>query len=600
MSQRESEARDQSIVRKTVNDLRLDAGGNPERYFIPAYQRGYRWAPLQVGQLLEDILEFTKRVDPQQDEYYCLQPLVLKRRAEGGFEVVDGQQRLTTLLLVLRYFNKRMKEEFRLPLFKVDYETRPGLLDFLDDPTDDRAGQNIDFFHLKQAIDAIETWFSNKQSIVEKIKDALLNETEVIWYEVSETENPVDVFTRLNVGKIPLTNDELIRALFLKRRRGDKSEAESQQLRIAYEWDYFEKSLQADAFWYFVTNRRGERQNRIGILFETLADAEGIPSEFRSDPYSVFFVFSRKLSTPGATREAEWLKIKELFQLLQEWFSDRVLFHMVGYLLNEGMSISEVHNLYDGCLKSAFERRLRERIFYMATRKEWKDGSSEQEIRERVAEKLEEVDYDSRLRVMSMLLLFNLATLLQDSRSNLRFQFDSYKRENWNIEHIRSVVTDKPGVPDRRSKWLEPCLGYFETTGTEPELRSRIRAFLDLPFKERARSETFDPLYDAVLTAFNESADEVADNSIANLALLDEHTNKSYGNAVFAIKRQRILELDRAGIYVPLCTRNVFLKCYSTNIDNLMFWSKEDRENYLTAITDTLADFFSRRAGGAA
>lgn len=73
----------------------------------------------------------------------------------------------------------------------------------------------------------------------------------------------------------------------------------------------------------------------------------------------------------------------------------------------------------------------------------------------------------------------------------------------------------------------------------------------------------------------------------------DKGTNRSYKNAVFAVKRKALLTLDQSGIFVPLCTRNVFLKCYSPQADNVMFWSKDDREAYKTEITRALVGFFS-------
>jgi hypothetical protein len=154
---------EQTITLKTVNDLRLDAAGEAQRYFIAAYQRGYRWSSLQVTQLLEDIREFTRRRDPQPEEFYCLQPLVLKVSAAGGYEVVDGQQRLITLLLILRHFNERLAEKYQQKLFTLDYETRPTLLDFLRQPTEALAKGNVDFFHLFEAVGAIEKWFGDKR-----------------------------------------------------------------------------------------------------------------------------------------------------------------------------------------------------------------------------------------------------------------------------------------------------------------------------------------------------------------------------------------------------------------------------------------------------
>lgn len=129
---------------RSVYDLISDTDGHPRAFRIPAYQRGYRWKPAQVTQLLEDVREFAKRADPQPDEFYCLQPLVLKTTS-GGYEVVDGQQRLTTLLLILRHFNERMAPKYRSKHFSLSYETRPEMPRFLDEPSAEEAARNVDF-----------------------------------------------------------------------------------------------------------------------------------------------------------------------------------------------------------------------------------------------------------------------------------------------------------------------------------------------------------------------------------------------------------------------------------------------------------------------
>jgi len=107
-----------------------------------------------------------------------------------------------------------------------------------------------------------------------------------------------------------------------------------------------------------------------------------------------------------------------------------------------------------------------------------------------------------------------------------------------------------------------------------------------------ADDAVFEPLYDRVLSYFHED-DEGREDGLSNLTLLDQSTNRSYKNAVFAVKRQRLLELDKSGIFVPLCTRNVFLKCYSPQVDNVMFWSKQDAEAYGEVLIETLAQFFT-------
>lgn len=576
-----------------VDKLRVDDSGEARRFFIPDYQRGFRWSPLQVKQLLDDIREFTQRRNPQPDQFYCLQPLVIKERpGAGDFEVVDGQQRLTTLYLIMRHFNERLAERFRQTIFKLDYKTRPSLDTFLSNPSEKAADDNVDFYHLYHAIITIENWFEHYNSEVEKIKDALLNHTKVIWFQLADSDNSVEAFTRLNVGKIPLTNDELIRALFLRRSGIEEKEATSLQLRIAYEWDQLEKALQSDAFWYFLSNQPGKSENRIGFLFDLVAQEKGLFPGEEGDDYGIFYTYNQNLKKSGFSLEDEWQKIKQLYLLLEEWFEDRGLYHMVGFLVSQGMPIIDIQSFSLNCPKSDFVQHLRKEIFKRSIDEVMPDQTDRNAVHECVANRLEELSYLShREKIRSLLLLFNVATLLQNRRSNIRFQFDSFKNELWDIEHIRSVTEDRPERHHERRSWLDNSLNYLKAKDDEVKLQTDIQHFLELSQVE-ATNQIFDPLYERVLNYFGENSDDEAEHGISNLTLLDESTNRSYKNAVFAVKRQRLLDLDQSGIYVPLCTRNVFLKCYNPQVDNMMFWGVDDRNGYLTAITEVLTDFF--------
>ena len=64
-------------------------------FYVPSYQRGYRWGKDEVIRLLDDI--YTNG-----NKNYCLQPVVI-RNSDRGFELIDGQQRLTTLFILLTY-----------------------------------------------------------------------------------------------------------------------------------------------------------------------------------------------------------------------------------------------------------------------------------------------------------------------------------------------------------------------------------------------------------------------------------------------------------------------------------------------------------------
>lgn len=76
---------------RSVNRLLVDEAGSPARYWIGAYQRGYRWTELQVKQLLDDIWDFIQTSEEKgRTVFYCLQPLVIRKLDDGRYEVVDG------------------------------------------------------------------------------------------------------------------------------------------------------------------------------------------------------------------------------------------------------------------------------------------------------------------------------------------------------------------------------------------------------------------------------------------------------------------------------------------------------------------------------
>jgi hypothetical protein len=589
--------KDSSIHLRSINSLLTDEQGQPSRFWIPGYQRGYRWAPLQVTQLLDDVWEFTmKSEEGKRQAFYCLQPLVIKARDGGEYEVVDGQQRLTTIYILLTYL-KDMVTMLGKARFQISFETRGEANEpFLQHIDLRRAEENVDFFHICEAYKTIEAWFANRDQMHKlKLLQHFLNDDEtgrnvkVIWFELAEHDDPVAAFTRLNVGKIPLTNDELIRALFLRRPPSESTDACALQLRIAHEWDQLEKALQSDAFWYFLSNEKGPRQNRIGFLFDLVARSNGMVDHLRHDAYGVFHVFSERLEMADVANE--WLAVKQTFMSLEEWYENRTLFHVVGFLIHQGVDIDEIRKLSASITKRDFERELRAKVYSLLMGSELSDLSDD-ELQEQVSDKLESLEYgrDSQ-KIRSLLLLFNLATLLENPRSNMRFQFDSFKNENWDIEHVRSVTARRPERHNERLDWLKNCLGYLQTQDKGKKLQTELENFMALPQRE-ALDEIFDPLYEQVLKFFKEDKEEVTDNGISNLTLLDQRTNRSYKNAVFAVKRQRLLALDQSGIFVPLCTRNVFLKCYSPQVDNVMFWSKKDREAYGQVLVNTLVSFF--------
>ena len=72
------------------------------------------------------------------------------------------------------------------------------------------------------------------------------------------------------------------------------------------------------------------------------------------------------------------------------------------------------------------------------------------------------------------------------------------------------------------------------------------------------------------------------------MALLTVGENAALNNSTFDVKRVKLINMDKNGDYIPVCTRNVFLKYYSNSDTKLHFWSEEDRKSYIKAINDIL------------
>jgi len=626
------------LILKSINQL-LDY-----KFFIPAYQRGFRWTEKQVIQLLEDIWNFAQnppKQEPDKEEpFYCLQPIVVKRKneQENEWEVIDGQQRLTTSVLILHYFNEMWLGKHKINEPQISYETRGDSNDFISQLEIDinkevdidlnikevldniilinnfESEDNIDFYHIAKAYKTIHFWVSQMDDKLDnnKFQSVFKHHTKVIWYEAEETEkdNSIDIFTRLNIGKIPLTNAELIKALFLQKRNFPKEHASLKQIHIASEWDNMEKSLQDDSFWFFIYNPENplKYENRIEYIFD-LMKKRNKDSEYYHTFNKFNEVFSKKSSNNEFDIDKIWEEVKEYFLTFEEWFKDDELFHYIGYLID---CIDKSKN------KNRYVENTIKKI--NALKKEAKNNTKKifkkylrNEIKKQLncdIEDIAELEYGDK-RIKRILLLFNILTILQTQKSDMRFPFYRYKSENWDIEHVCSQ-TDKEITKNKRIAWVDDILDYFagttdiseaenfierlkENNEKEHEIYSICNSLINLKKSDNIKEEEFNHIFEQVQKHFDENKETEQKDDISNLSLLDAATNRSYGNSFFPIKRKRIIENDKKGIFVPIATKNLFLKYYSKKLGNVMHWSNSDAQDYLEAIKTMLEDFFIQR-----
>ena len=410
-------------------------------FWVKNYQRGYKWTKEEVTQLLNDICEF----EPQKEnEFYCLQPIVIKEDSNKK-ELIDGQQRCTTIYLILKYLGK--------DTFELDYQTREKSAEFIKEIDSLAiAGEwnkwveahpdknNIDNYHFFEAYQAIQEWFAEEGRDKKRFLDKLLNKTQVIWYEVEGNIDSIELFTRINSHKIPLTEAELIKALFLINLKKETKQSEVLQLQqneIAQQWDRIENELQNKNFWYFISHT-APGATRIDKLL-SLSTIFKDPDKIRE--HALFFAFEQDFK--GSQKEASqwvtnrWGEIKHIFQTFKEWYHDFELYHLIGLLIHLGEDIDDILSVKE---KST-------------SKKDFKNH-----IKEKICKKIEEigdirkVSYsESRDKAKKTLLIFNIISILNSKDEVNRFPFYQYQNINWDIEHIHA----KADNTKEQKKWLE-------------------------------------------------------------------------------------------------------------------------------------------------
>ena len=569
-----------------MNNVILEAkpiGDIKGNFFVPKYQRGYRWTETQVKTLMCDLWENCKQ-EPQKE--YCLQPIVVRKRGDADYELIDGQQRFTTVLILLSYIKRNFLPWVQIN-YTLEYETRKATTAFLENITEDKAQENIYFFHIFNADRCIAKWLDDsfgsdmnkKSSALIHLFDYLLGKVKVIWYEVGDDEDSVALFTRLNIGRIQLTNAELIKALLLRKSKEDDAKDTRQERAI--QWDNIEKGLSGEKneLWYFLTTKDASAYpTRIEILFDMMA--EKTPCE--REKHFTFFWFEREIKAHGVM--AIWEEIQQSFLQIKEWFTDNVLYHKIGYLISSGSkTMTDIFQLAHGKRKSVFVSELNAMIAESINFK-MKEG-----------ETLRDLDYRNHYGDISrLLLLFNVESIIQNGVYQ-RFPFSKYNTAEWSLEHIHAQNSQGLKTKETQLEWVKMHLNSVKAVSENGKYDALIQQMKDIIETGNVDARgTFDELAKSVSSALSEDTNYDYIDTISNMALLSKSDNSALNNSTFDVKRNMIVDMDQRGAFIPYCTKMVFLKYYTPSAENQMhFWGQKDRDAYIGAMEKTLAPYLS-------
>lgn len=644
---------------------------------IPEYQRGYRWEKKQVEDLLNDLKYFIEKKSDKK-EFYCLQPIVVYKTDENSYDVIDGQQRLTTLYLILKALEKTIDENCDTQtIYKIGYskyKNDPPENDYLNSNgfVDDNEDQYLtaDNFFIRQAYVEICRWFDNNKRCRVTFAQMLMNsdnnstlpdnekkDLRVIWYETTSgskdsydhiqlEKDSIEIFNRLNYGKIKLTDTELIKALILQSDcyNGDKyASMEQWTSKVAADWDNMEKKLHNPFFWSMLNAVEDiNNPSHIGFILSFVAkdiyEENAADENFKNikiDGHFDYVVVDRWLSKKGSSREELvkdlWNRVMDVFSLFESWYEDLEIYHRIGLLIllfersknRDNKVNSLIRSLYDqkSLSKSAFIEVLREKIksIVKITSKD-KDGN---------INTLETINYlDNSDEIIKILELVNVIDHLRKPNDESRFPFHLFKKYNvTSLEHIHPQnIVDMPFK--EACSWLKRK--EYELKGLESlddknivqnalDAAGKLKAVLvfldeDIENKEQREAnkkanqeaakkyETLSEIKDLIKTVdyvFDELAGMKGTemHSIKNMALVDMPTNAALQNYLLDTKRRILKERSEADAssdkhtFVPITTELVFNKGFSNSVKELKFWTCPDREAYFKHVESIYNEF---------
>ena len=649
------------INMKSIGEL------NNYKFAIPNYQRGYRWTNQQVKELLNDIWEFSQK---DSSLIYCIQPLVVCERdtnvekmvsdikkidnwgeickyvednkadTNQTWEVIDGQQRLTTISIVMQLLDNKAP-------YSISYDTLPDSekkINNIQELQNSDAESDINLHFMLEAKKTVEDWLKPENGKdKDMMKETIRKRLKVIWYKTDEM-NPISVFTRLNVGRISLTSSELIKALFLNRDnfKGKSDDIiRARQTQIAQEWDAIENQLQNDEFWLFLRNLDNHKDSwnkptRIDFLLDFLCK-EVIIKQMNltngkqfcliyedcivgKDKYRTFRVYYECYKSQKDKFLELWLFIKEIFDIWREWYNHPELYHYVGYVLTEKTKTLEY-------LVKKWLELTREAFIAEVKTMIWKH------IKEKKCEDIERNYYkdnkDTKRDCIPLLLLHNVETVVEQNKILInnkqyqlgvfyKFPFHLYKIENWDVEHIDSATENELVDDDSQRYWILSAFQCLREEDKTSEICDKLKLFFEEDKNSTDNPATsFSDIYKYFADKLSLSSDASNDwkNKVQNFVLLDSSTNRNYKNAIFPDKRSHIVGKEKGdhkiaywnkeeskidtkeekfkSAFVPICTKNVFQKTYSTMLGNPTIWDGTDSEDYKKELENTLKKFIN-------
>ncbi len=557
------------------------------KYLIPSYQRGYKWASNDDGKVTILLNDLKKAFDLKKKEYY-LQYITVKETKDqtdlSVLELIDGQQRLTTLSILIAVVNSILTEE-DLEDFandKLNYEVRgnffqdaihSNLKNYLADGWVEQEDFSQDKHYIISAARRINEYVNgieNKKSFFNFIADDVK-----IIVNVVDKGDSERVFSNLNSNKVSLTEAELIKGILLtKVSRGEDKrkrfrEITEERMKLGMLWDEMARWCNSPEVrnFYFDNKNDGMTELMKFALYYKYPDNS---YDEKKDPKD-YPLFNCYLDLPS--HQEAYQAIVDSYRILKDLYEDTEAYNLLGYL----MSVKKAP--FKSCVEMVKQKDsiLTLYIQSMLTKKELKVWLLKQIKGIIPKENVEDLWYgENDDDIHRVLLALSVFEPKDNQISRTRFDFYSFKNFEWTLEHIF------PQSPEGK--------GHILTDEEKEELKTMVAEIDDADLKEKVFASLENKIRtDDEKESLKNALGKVV-NTIGNMCLLTRGDNASNGCVFFKEKRKNINNLIANGSFVPKHTFEVFSKMLLLNPGPIEVWTKNNMEEHKTIIVSRIEE----------
>ena len=469
---------------------------NIKNSIIPSYQRGYKWEIKNVEDLLNDI----NSINDNDKKEHCLHNLTIIEN-NNEWEIIDGQQRLTTIFLILKYLDKECyslsykirneKEDFLnneinniiIDLKNNKYKTEKDLKVLFENiKSKNKEYDKQDIYYICQALFTIHDWFN--ENYKDKSTKEFIKKLESVYFykhEVKTKDNISSeaIFSNLNSGRVPLTDIELIKSDLIINisdskieDKENKSEILINEIRsnIGRLWDEMESWLAQDEVWYWIAPKN-QSVNKLSLLFDLcgeLKEGKNIYEKYYN------YVYDKNSKCDYSKIKTIWNKIRNYYYTIKDWYLDNDMYHLIGIIVYFGINIKEfIENNSNIKNKNELKSELKNEIIIHL-----KLTNENNELKSGDIDYLE-LNYTENRDILNK--IFTLLNCLEgfnygknEFNEHFRYRFDIHNKYKWSIEHI---IPQKPNndkldfnnYKEYQEKKLKDFINSIEKRGNNNE-----------------------------------------------------------------------------------------------------------------------------------